>query len=357
MDKNDKYLLGFSLIEGMDFTSFSKIWNFFKGNLEEAWGASISDFLRAGLKELLSQKIVEKNKEIDLEEEWKIKERLNIDILNFYDDQFPQLLKQIKNPPFVLFIRGKIPPDDSLMIAIVGTRKASLYGKKIARSLAFDLGKQGIVVVSGLAYGIDTEAHLGAIEAGGITLAVMGCGLDYIYPPANKRLADAIIQNNGALISEYPFKTPPNSWNFPQRNRIIAGLCLGTVVVEAPFKSGALITAQIAGNEGREVFGVPGSIDQKNSSGPNYLIKKGAKLISNFKDILSEFNIEIEEEKKEIKPESKEEKTILDILKERSLTTEEIIQEMKVSPAQLSSLLMMMEVEGKIKNIEGKYTL
>ena len=210
-----------------------------------------------------------------------------VEVLLQNDPRFPARLKQIPYPPPLLFIKGTILPEDDLALAVVGTRAASYYGLKTCRRLAGALAVRGLTVVSGLARGIDTAAHQGALENSGRTLAVLGCGLDVVYPPENHKLYEQI-PSQGALISEFPLGAPPEAKNFPIRNRIISGLALGVVVVEAGERSGAGITAQIALDQGREVFAVPGPIDSPTSLGPHRLIQDGAKLVQDVEDILEE---------------------------------------------------------------------
>ena len=201
------------------------------------------------------------------------------------DPRFPAALKLIPYPPLLLYIKGTLTPADSLAVAVVGTRGASYYGLKAARRLAGALAARGVTVVSGLARGIDTAAHQGALEMSGRTLAVLGCGLDVVYPPENLKLYQEIPEH-GALVSEFPLGTPPEARNFPIRNRIISGLALGVVVIEAGVKSGTAITVRYALDQGREVFAVPGPIDSPTSTGPHRLIQEGAKLVQDVEDIL-----------------------------------------------------------------------
>lgn len=351
-----KYLLGFSKVEGLNFKLFLKILEILKGNIENIFNIPSEKIISFGI----SLKIFEKIKEIftktDFDSEWRFLENLGIGVLTYWDDTYPFLLKNIQNPPFVLFFKGNLPEPDSFSLGLVGTRKPTVYGRKIARELGYNLGKSGFLVISGLAYGIDTEVHWGCVEANGKTIAILGCGLDYIYPPGNKKLADAIIQSGGAIISEYPPKIPPNSWNFPQRNRIIAGMSRAVIVIEAPAKSGALITAFQAIEEGREVFAVPGRIDDENSAGCNLLIKKGAKILTKIDDIFEEFNLEKENREEQIHFQSEEEKRIYKVIEKKPMFIEEIAQMTKIKPEKLVSIITLMEIEGKIENINGKYT-
>ncbi len=203
------------------------------------------------------------------------------------DPGYPELLKKIPDPPAVLYVKGTLLEEDAAAVAIVGTRSATGYGLKAARRLAFELARRGITVVSGLAEGIDGAAHAGALEAGGRTIAVLGHGFQFLYPPQHRGLAEQVAAS-GALVSEFPMEMEPEKWNFPKRNRIISGLSLGVVVVEAPERSGALITARMAAEQGREVFAVPGPIGVEQSRGTHRLLKDGAKLVEEAEDVLEE---------------------------------------------------------------------
>lgn len=209
-----------------------------------------------------------------------------IHVIKVEDRQYPELLRKIYDPPKCLYVIGNIEILNNPSIAIVGSRVASEYGKKAAKYFAYNLAKEGFNIVSGLARGIDSFSHIGALDAYGKTVAVIGCGLDIIYPKENKVLEEKIIKNGGTIISEYPLGTPPRKNHFPARNRIISGLSQGVIVIEAKEKSGSLITADFAIEQGREVFAVPGNINSINSIGTNYLIRDGAILINNYKDVL-----------------------------------------------------------------------
>jgi DNA processing protein len=206
------------------------------------------------------------------------------------DNNYPENLKKIDNPPLALFVKGQIKPQDSLAIAVVGSRRMSSYGMRITQKLVTDLVKKKITIVSGLARGIDTVAHQTTLEAKGRTIAVLGSGLENIYPPENKSLVEKIIKGHGAVVSEFPPNQLPAANNFPARNRIIAGLSLGTLVIEGAIKSGSLITARWAAEQGKEVFAVPGAIDAIGSQAPLFLIKQGAKAVEKVEDILEELN-------------------------------------------------------------------
>lgn len=268
------------------------------------------------------------------------------------DNNYPSTLKEIPNSPKILYIRGEIKKDEKCF-AIVGTRRCSDYGKEIAFSIAKELSQAGLTIVSGMAKGIDTFAHKGALENKGRTIAVLGTGLDEesIYPKENIELSRKILENNGCLISEYPAGSPGLRGNFPERNRIVSGLSLGVLIVEAKFKSGALITANLAKKQRRKVFAIPGSIHLLNSKGPHLLIKKGAKLVETANDILKELGLFEKAEKKKIEGKTLEERLILNLLKQGGLHIDKIIEKTKLPPRTISILLSIMEAEGKIKNL------
>lgn len=278
-----------------------------------------------------------------------------IQIINIEDRNYPKILKKIKNPPEVLYYRGEILPEESCF-AIVGTRMCSSYGKQAALEIAGDLAEAGLIIVSGLAPGIDTFCHQAAVERGRRTVAVLGTGLDEksIYPQSNLELVKKIIERGGCLISEYPPGTRGTQFTFPQRNRIVAGMSLGILVIEAKAKSGALITAEWAEKYKRKVFAVPGPIYSANSKGCHYLIKKEAKLAENANDILKELNLaEIKRPDSIAEGGAQEENLILNILKEEALEIDEVIEKTKLSAAKAASCLAVLEIKGKVRNLGG----
>jgi DNA processing protein len=275
--------------------------------------------------------------------------------VNIRDENYPKLLKEIKDPPEILYYRGEILSNENCF-AIVGTRRCSNYGKEIAWQIASDLAEAGLTIVSGFAPGIDTIAHRAAIEKGGRTIAVLGTGIDEksIYPKSNLKLVDKILENGGAIISEFEPGTHGTKYTFPQRNRIISGLSLGVLVVEARIQSGSLITASYAIEQKRKVFAVPGSIFSQTSKGCHFLIKNGAKLVESAEDILEELGIRKKEVgRREIKGKTPEENLILEVLKEGALDVEKIIEKTKLPPSKVASILSILEIEGKIKNLGG----
>lgn len=278
---------------------------------------------------------------------------MEIKTINIEDELFPKLLRKISDPPKTLYLRGELLKNETCF-AIVGTRRCSDYGKEIAFSIARDLAQAGLTVVSGMARGIDSFSHQGALEGKGRTMAVLGTGLDKknIYPQENLKLAKRILTEGGCLISEYPEGTPGIKSNFPARNRIISGMSLGVLVVEAKFGSGALITADWARKQGRKTFAVPGPVHSLNSKGCHFLIKKGAHLIESADDILENLNLpKVEREKS--KGGSLEENLILKVLSEGNLPIDKIIEKTKLSPQIVSANLSLMEINGKVKNLGG----
>jgi len=271
------------------------------------------------------------------------------------DKEYPKPLKEISGAPSVLYVKGVVLPVENCF-AIVGTRRCSYYGKEIALEIASNLAEAGLTIVSGLAPGIDTFVHQAVIERDRRTIAVLGTGLDEksIYPRSNLNLAQKIFKTGGALISEYPPEEGGSKFTFPKRNRIISGLSLGVLVIEAKRKSGALITADWARKQGRKIFAVPGSIQSLNSRGCHFLIKKGAKLVESADDVLEELNLSrAKKVKTELKGKTPEEQLILDALKEGGLETDKIIEKTNLSTQKVAALLAILEIQGKVRNLEG----
>jgi DNA processing protein len=277
---------------------------------------------------------------------------------------YPSLLEEIYDPPLVLYARGHLEALEKSCIAIVGTRKPSIYGLQMAQGLASDLGSRGLCIISGLARGIDGAAHRGCIEGNGSTIAVLGCGIDVVYPREHRQLTQKIMQN-GLLLSEFPPGTSPAPQNFPVRNRIISGLALGTLIVEASEYSGSLITARLAMEQNREVFALPGNLTSPQSFGPNFLIKQGAKLVQTWRDIVEELPTEIRQELLIREDAQSPQKPVLELLSEeeikllRLLKTDEATQFDKLyqnsgfSIPHLSDLLLNLEMAGKVRQLPG----
>ncbi|MGB2697647.1 MAG: DNA-processing protein DprA [Candidatus Zixiibacteriota bacterium] len=281
-----------------------------------------------------------------------------IKFITYKDSDYPENLKTIYDPPPFLFVRGELKDEDKKALAIVGTRRASAYGKNVAEKLASELVGRGVTIISGLARGIDSIGHFTALKGKGRTIAVFGSGLDVIYPQEHARLAQSITEN-GALISEFPLGTKPLAENFPKRNRLISGLSLGVIVIEAPKRSGALLTAECALDQGREVFAVPGNIGSKKSEGSNALIKKGAALVTSVDDILSELKgvLGFTSEKEKIKLEttlSEEEKRVFSFLSLEPNHIDKIAKKSNFKIPQLLSVLLSLELKGLVKQLSGK---
>ncbi|TYQ13150.1 UNVERIFIED_CONTAM: DNA processing protein [Acetivibrio alkalicellulosi] len=288
----------------------------------------------------------------------------NIKILTINDELYPYYLKNIYDPPSVLYVKGDIRINDKY-IAVVGSRKATSYGLSMAHTISCELSRYGITVVSGMARGIDSYAHKGILSVGGRTIAVLGCGLDIVYPNENKKLMDSIIEN-GACVSEYLPGIAPLANNFPARNRIISGISLGVIVIEAGERSGSLITANFALDQGREVFALPGNVCSINSTGTNRLIKEGAKMVTGIEDILEEINISFSNENMEnfftgsfandklFKDLDKEEIKIASCLKTEPLHIDNISKKTGFSIQLVSSVLIMLELKGIVEQLPGK---
>jgi DNA processing protein len=289
MLSDPKYWLGFSLVPEIGPKRLAQLLNQF-GDLASAWTATEGQLNRAELGKTPTANLLQIREKLDLDAEMAKVERTGARLVTLADEEYPPLLKMLPDAPTVLYVRGTLSQTDERGLGIVGTRKATTYGRDAAYHFAKQLAAQGVTIVSGMAHGIDSAAHKGALEGGGRTIAVLGCGVDVIYPSDNKKLAQQIM-SSGALISEFPIGMHPEARNFPRRNRVISGLALGVLVVEAPEKSGAMITAGIAADQGREVFAVPGNIFNPSSTGTNRLIQDGAKLVMDVADILDELKI------------------------------------------------------------------
>ena len=328
--------------------------------MQRAWQASFDELKQSGLEKSVIQNIIDERKNINLDEETEKMLREDIKAVTLADKHYPRLLKEIYASPALLYYKGQLyDAADDFSVAIVGTRKLSSYGRQVTETLTAQLAQQNISIVSGLALGIDALAHQTAIKNKGRTIAVLGSGLDKqnIYPSSNRYLADQILAHNGLIVSEYPIGTLPLQGHFPQRNRIIAGLAAATLVIEAPEKSGALLTAKYALEANREVLAVPGSIYNTNSVGTNNLIKLGAKLISQTADVLEALNMEEVKsliENKKIVADSKEEETLLDYLSKQPQHINELIKRSQLSTATVNSTLVLMEMKGKVKNLGGQ---
>jgi len=294
-------------------------------------------------------------------EQQKLLEKNQVQVVTFKDEKYPQNLLSIYDPPPFLFVKGEIKKEDRNAVAIVGCRSASVYGKRITERIGRELTRRGITIVSGMARGIDSIGHLAALKENGRTLAVFGSGLDIIYPGENKKLAEKIL-SNGAILSEFFLGTKPEAPNFPRRNRLISGLSLGVVIVEAGTKSGALLTAHCALEQNREVFAIPGNLGAKNSEGTNKLIKQGAKLVTSVEDILEELKITTEGGKSSSSVLSQEdlshltekEKDIFKLISDEPHHIDKIATQACVNVSEALSLLLSLELKGLVKQLSGK---
>jgi DNA processing protein len=350
--KDTKYRVGFSLIPGIGRVKFGQLETYFD-SLEDAWQASPSDLKQAGLDRGVVRAITSWRPKISLDDEMEKLKRYRVKVLTPRDDDYPSRLKEIYDYPPILYVRGTLLPEDEWCLAVVGTRRASVYGRQVTEEIVADLAHSKITIASGLAKGIDSVAHSAALEAGGRTIAVFACGLDIVYPAENANLARRIMQQ-GAIISEYPLGTKPRADNFPRRNRIMSGMSLGVLAVEAGESSGALITANMALEQNREVFAVPGSILSPASRGTNRLIQEGAKLVRDYTDILEELNLTAvaqQMEMKEIIPASDTESLLMKQLSAEPTHIDEVCRSSGLPISAVSSTLTMMEIKGLVKQV------
>jgi len=304
--------------------------------------------------------------EKDIEKEINLARKQNIEIVTIEEPGYPENLKYIPDPPIVLYIKGKILREDRISLAIVGSRRASLYGLSLAEKFSAELAERAFTIVSGMARGIDTYAHRGALKVGARTIAVMGSGFNHIYPPENKKLMREI-SDNGAVISEFPMDMKPLKQNFPRRNRIISGLSLGVLVTEAARNSGALITADFALEQGREVFALPGKIDSHGSVGTHNLIKQGAKLVSGIDDILEELNLnsilpkEFREERENSNLKiisknmlSEEEENLYNLISHQAISWDEIVEKTRLGFSNMADIMLRLQLKKLIRQLPGK---
>ncbi|MCA9883528.1 MAG: DNA-processing protein DprA [Anaerolineae bacterium] len=349
MSPQSRYWLGFHLIPHMGAVRILQLKQTF-GTLENAWKSSDGDLRQVGLPQNAYEAIIKQRKQVDLNAEWQRIADHHITFITLDDESYPADLRVIPDPPPVLYIQGKLTEADSLALAIVGTRRATRYGRDVTTMFARQLASRGVTIVSGMALGIDTAAHQAAIDGGGRTIAILGCGIDITYPKENYELAQRISQH-GALISEFPLGTPPTGNNFPRRNRILSGLSLGVLVTEAPIKSGALITAETALEQNREVFAVPANIFNKVGQGCNQLIKDGATLVTDAGDILDALNVAYvrvttKQKTEQVSPESNTEKIVLQLLETDPLHIDDIIRLSQLSANDVIAALTLLELKG-----------
>ncbi len=351
---NGKFLLALNAHPKIGSQTIKKVLAAFP-DLEKMWQRAEPEILR-NFEPKIADLVIEARSQFDPERELERLKKYDIGYITMSDKDYPDLLNEVHDCPAVLYVKGNIAALKMPSIAIVGSRRYTSYGKRVARQLAASCVEAGLSVVSGLALGIDGEAHRAVVENGGITVGVLACGVDKIYPGSHTELAREIIKSGGAIISEQPPGTEAFKQNFPARNRIIAGLSLGTLVIEAAEKSGALITAYCALEYNREVLAVPGNIDSEFSKGCNLLIQKGAKLVAKIEDVLEEFNLEarkVESRVKAMAPLTEDEDRIITLLGSGERHVDELVSETRVNIIALNSALTTLEMKGMIENVGG----
>ncbi len=325
-------------------------------NPKNVWNADRKSLIDVGLKKKTVDEFFKHKDNFNSENYFNTLDKLGIGYITIDDNVYPENLKNLTNAPIVLYIKGKLSRNDTNSVAIVGSRKMTSYGKEVAELFSGELASCGATIISGLARGIDTTAHKAAIVAGGRTIAVLGCGLNTIYPSENSGLAKKIVETGGAIISEYPLDYPTLRTNFANRNRIISGISAAVLVVEGAKKSGTLLTASHAAEQGRQVFAVPGQITSPLSGAPHFLIQNGAKFAFSPKDIIEELDLQFQVDKEKIEkvmPSDKDEKKLLELLENEPLHLDEIVRISKISTNEVSSRLTIMELKGLVKNQGG----
>jgi DNA processing protein len=352
--------LALHLVPGLGNMTFKKLLDRF-GDPAEVFRANLADLVQVeGLRKQVAQSIARRKFSLDPLNVLRDLEKYDARVVTFSDPTYPGPLREIHDPPMVLYTKGLPIPAKLTLVAIVGSRNSTPYGVKTAENLAQGLARRGLGVVSGLARGIDSAAHWGCIEGRGFSVGVLGTGIDSIYPQSNKKLFEAMVEK-GSVITEFPLKTPPEPKNFPIRNRLISGLSRGVIVVEATMKSGSLITASVALEQGREVFAVPGSVHSFKSTGCHFLIKQGAKLVENADDILDEFGMNYtyaatkdSYAEPTLPPLENSEKKVYDLIGDYPVHIDDIVREGKLEPGAASAVLMRMELKGIVRQLPGK---
>jgi len=344
-----------SRVTGIGPASFKALLDYFDDDVEAAWKAGRVELVKAGIARRAIENLLKLRATITPLEELEKLKKQRMGVLTWKDKLYPPLLREIDDAPPVLYLYGKLTEADRFALAVVGTRNSSTYGQQVTERMVTELAKGSVTIVSGLALGIDTIAHSAALDAGGRTIAVLACGLDIIYPPVNRGLAHRIVESGqGVLISEYAPGMQPESGNFPSRNRIISGLSLGVLVVEAPEKSGALITADSALRQGRDVFAIPGSILSSRSAGANKLIQDGARPVMDVKDIIESLNLFMiphQIEMQAILPDNAEEGKLLALLSHDPQHIDDLIRSSDLPTTTVASTLTMMELKGMIRQV------
>jgi len=363
-------LLILNAISGLGEVRIGKLLDFF-GSPEKILAAGAQELsARTFLPQRIVENIVHFPRERFLKEEYALIQKHQIKVVTAFDPDYPENLREIPDAPLVLYIKGTLKAEHQMAVGIVGSRRASFYGTTLAEKFAVELAQLGITVVSGMALGIDAAAHKGVLKVKGETIAVLGNGLSHFYPPENKDLFEKI-PSFGAVVSEFPMATEPRAKHFPKRNRIISGLSLGIVVVEASQKSGALITSDFALEQGREVFAIPGKLDSPNSEGVNNLIKQGAKLVTCVEDIIEELkprlDTYIQSAQKTravaetdsadffVKELSAQEKFVYNLIARDTCHLDEIVQGAGLPTSEVMPLLLTLELKKIVKQLPGKF--
>lgn len=353
------YWLGFAMCSGIGPSKFKLLITYFN-SAENAWNANEME-LKTCVGRSATELIIQHRKNFSPEAYYEKLQRANVDFITLTDSFYPKLLTKIEKPPYVLFIKGKKELLKEVQsfncLGVVGTRKITDYGRQVTETLTGALASAGYVIVSGLALGVDAVAHKSAIESGGKTIAVLGCGIDCCNPRENTRLYHEIIEHDGLIVSEYGLGIQPNKGSFPARNRIIAGLSVGIVVTEGAEDSGSLITAEDAFKNNRKVFAVPGPITSAVSHGPLALINKGATLVTSVHDILNNVGLHkaYSRRKKKLKGDTNEEQKIINLLSRQDLHFDELVKRTGFDSSQIGTILSLMEMKGSIKSLKSGF--
>jgi DNA processing protein len=326
------------------------------GSAKDAWNADAKKLKSIGLRKKTITGFLKHKKDFDFKKYFERLKKLSINYVTYLDNDYPINLAGLEGSPCVLYFRGELKASDTNAVAIVGTRKMTSYGREVTAKFSSELSAMGIVIVSGLAFGVDAQAHKSCLDAGGRTIAVLASGLDIITPASNTYLAKDILKKGGAIVSEYPLGQPALRTNFPSRNRIISGLSKAVLVIEGAQKSGTLLTASAAAEQGRTVFAIPGQITSPMSAASFFLIKNGAKMATNVNDILDELEMQLKvdhDAMEKVMPSDAMEKKILEILENEEMHMDEIARSIGTDVSDISAKLTMMELKGMVKNLGG----
>lgn len=354
MGDKKKFWVGLNRVQGIGPVRLNALLEAF-GSVEQAWSAPAHALKAAGLDAGSLKNLLDVRSSVDLDAEWETLKKRGIKVLTIQEDEYPEQLRNINGAPIVLYVWGELRAEDGRGAAIVGTRQLTPYGRSVTREIAATLASWGVTVISGMARGIDGEAHSAAIEVGGRTIAVLGSGLDHLYPPEHRKLAQQISQN-GAVITDYALGTRPEGQNFPPRNRIISGLASVVIVIEAGDRSGALITAGFAADQGKEVLAVPGRISDRASKGTNRLIQAGAHPLLSAEDVLEILNLEhlaSTHSSQPPLPKDAIERKVLEALSSEPIHVDDLQARCDLPVAQIASTLTMLELRGQARQVGG----